>query len=261
MKKFTPVFALTLSSLLSTTVLARSLDIGSIFESGQERAEANSAEKSKEAKGFTGEIEFGFVVTKGNSDNSNSAAKIALIDDRAVWRHQLRLEANKADADGVNTVERYLMNFQSDRKLQTGAYFFGAVSHEIDKFSGFDYQSTAVLGYGKNFYDEKKFKLSADSGPGYRYSKLDQGGNEQEAILHIGAKSQYIFTEATKLSANLSMDNGSQQTITFFDVGLVSKLTSSLSVRFNFNVKNTSNAPDDKKATDTITSFNVVYGF
>ncbi len=247
--------------LLSQISTVNALDMNSIFDSGKASAVEASNNTKSAAKGLSGNVDFGLVITTGNSETTTTTGKFAMVDDREKWRHQFKFEAIQAESDGEDTVERYLTNIQIDRKLEKGKYLFGAIIHDVDKFSGFDYQSTMVVGYGKIFYDNKKFKLSADIGPGYRYSQFDAGGNEQEAIIHVGAKSEYNFTESTKLAGNVSVDNGSEQTITFLDIGFVSKVTDDISIKLNYNVKNTSNAPVGSSSTDTVTSINIVYGF
>lgn len=222
---------------------------------------AEDAEKSKEPKGLSGSAEFGLVVTTGNTDNSTTNGKFKLSDDTKNWFHDFSLDVVKAKTDGVKTAERYFFNAKSNYKLDKNEFLFVGLTHDIDKFSGFDYQTSITAGYGRKLYDDKTFKLSAEVGPGYRISEFDTGGSEDETIIHLGAKSKYVINEYSSLNADMSVDSGSNQTISILDLGYVNKLTTALALKVGYNVKNSTNAPVGNKATDTITAVSLLYSF
>ncbi len=222
---------------------------------------AADAEKDKGPKGLTGSAEFGLVATSGNTDNSTTNGKFKLSDDTENWFHDFSLDIVNAKTDGVKTAERYFLNAKSNYKIDDKQFMFVGLSHDIDKFSGFDYQTTFTAGYGRKIYDTKTFKLSAEIGPGYRISKFDSGGSEKEAIFHLGVKSLYVVNEFSSFNADLSVDSGSNQTISILDLGYVNKLSAALALKIGYNVKNSSNAPVGNKSTDTITAVSLLYSF
>ncbi|HFB67203.1 MAG TPA: DUF481 domain-containing protein [Aeromonadales bacterium] len=222
---------------------------------------AADKEQDKGPKGLSGSAEFGLVVTTGNTDNSTTNGKFKLSEDTKNWFHDFSLDVVNAKTDGVKTAERYFFNAKSNYKLDKNQFLFVGLSHDIDKFSGFDYQTSVTAGYGRKLYDDKTFKLSAEIGPGYRISEFDTGGSEKEGIIHLGAKSKYIINEFSSVGADLSVDSGSNQTISILDLGYVNKLTSALALKVGYNVKNSSNAPVGNKSTDTITAVSLLYSF
>ncbi len=212
-------------------------------------------------KGVTGAAEFGMVLTSGNTENSNTTGKFEISNDLEQWLHSARLDFVSADADGTTTAERYLLNLKTNYKLEDDAFLFAGLTYDVDKFSGFDSQTTFVAGYGRKIVDTEKFTLSAEIGPGYRISEFENGGDESEGILHIGANAKYTINEASHFVGLLSIDAGSDQTITLLDLGYVNKLSSALALKIGFNVKNSSDVPIGTEDTDTITSVSLLYSF
>jgi putative salt-induced outer membrane protein len=212
-------------------------------------------------KGVTGAAEFGMVISSGNTDNSTTNGKFEISNDVEKWLHFGSINIVVAETDGITTAERYLLNLKSNYKLDESQFLFTSLSHDVDKFSGFDSQSTFVLGYGRNLFDTKEFKLSAEIGPGYRVSELEAGGNDSVTVFHLGAKSKYEVNDDSHFVGNLSIDSGSDQTITIIDLGYVNKLSKALSLKLGYNYKNSSNVPIGAEKTDTITSVNLLYNF
>lgn len=212
-------------------------------------------------KGVVATAEFGMVLTSGNTENSTTTGKFEVSNDLEQWLHSLKFDIVSAKADGVTTAERYLFNLKTNFKMDTEQFFFAGLAYSVDKFSGFDSQTTLVAGYGRVLYDTESFKLSAEVGPGYRKSKLEAGGDESEAIVHVGAKGKYIVNDASHVAAEVTVDGGSEQTISIVDLGYVNKLNNSLALKIGFNTKKSSNVPVGIKNTDTITSVSLLYSF
>ena len=212
-------------------------------------------------KGISGIVDFGMVLTSGNTENSTVTGKFEILNDLEKWLHAAKLDIVSAEADGTTTAERYLLNLKSDYKLDNDQFLFAGLIYDVDKFSGFDSQATLIAGYGRNIVNTETFKLSAEIGPGYRRSKFEAGGDESEAILHLGAKAKKIINEASHVEGFLTIDSGSEQTISILDLGYINKLNSALSLKLGFNLKNSSDVPADTESTDTITSVSVLYSF
>jgi len=218
-------------------------------------------DEKKEPKGFTGAAEFGMVLTSGNTDTSTTTGRFEVSYDLEKWLHFAKLSVVNAQVDNETTAERYLLNTKSDYKMNDDQFLFAALTHDIDKFSGFDSQSTIATGYGRKLYDTQTFQLSAEIGPGYRTSELEDGSNNSEAILHVGSKGKYVINKYSHLAADLNVDGGSDQTITVFNVGYVNKLNSSLALKLSYNIKKSSSVPVGTDNTDTITSVSLLYSF
>lgn len=219
------------------------------------------AADDKEPKGLSGSAEFGLVATSGNSDNSTANGKFAIANDIEKWLHTGKLTIVNTESENVTTAERYVLKLKSNYKLGGNQFLFAGLTHDVDEFSGFDYQTSVVVGYGRVLYDTEKFKLSMEIGPGYRTSKLKTGGDESEGIVGFAAVSKYIVNEATFIDAGLSVESGSDQTITELELGYVNSLTQSLALKLGYDLKHSSDVPAGSTKTDTITSVNLIYSF
>jgi putative salt-induced outer membrane protein len=212
-------------------------------------------------KGLSGAAEFGMILTSGNSDSSTINGNFSIEHDIEKWLHRGRLSVVNTESENVTTAERYVLKLKSNYKLTEDQFLFGSLTHDVDEFSGFDYQTSVAVGYGRQLYNTENYQLSVEVGPGYRTSKLKTGGDESESILHIGANTKYIVNEATFLEASLNIDHGSDQTVSELDAGYVNKLNSSLALKLGYNVKHSSEVPAGSEKTDTITSVSLLYSF
>jgi len=219
------------------------------------------AAEDKGPKGLSAAAEFGMIVTSGNSTNSTVNGKFSIENDVEQWLHKAKLSIVNSESENVTTAERYLLKLKSNYKLGEKQFLFGGLTHDVDKFSGYDYQTSIVAGYGRVIHDTDKYKLSMEIGPGYRNSKLKTGASDSEGILHLGAVSKYTINEATYIEANLNIDSGSDQTITELELGYVNSLTQSLALKVGYDLKNSSDVPAGTRKTDTITSVSLIYSF
>ena len=212
-------------------------------------------------KGLSANAEFGMILTSGNSDSSSINGKLSVENDLDKWLHSGKLSAVKTESENITSAERYLLKLKSNYKLGSDEFLFGGLNHDVDEFSGYDYQTSVIAGYGRKLHESDTYKLSIEIGPGYRTSKLKAGGDDSEGILHLGANSQYIINQATHIDGTLSIDTGSDQTITELDLSYVNKLNSSLAVKLGYNLRNSSDVPVNSKKTDTITTVSLIYSF
>lgn len=210
---------------------------------------------------WTGAGEFGYLATSGNTDTQSLSAKLGLTNERARWRHTLGLEAtNNADND-VTTAERYAANWQSDYKLSEIDYLFGRLSYETDKFSGYDYRTSETLGYGRRVLKTDNMTLDLEAGAGARQSKLETGGNENEAILRLAGKYAWQISPTSKFTQELSSDIGADATISKSVTALQTDIVGNLAMKLSYTVEHTSAVPVGVEKTDTETMASLVYKF
>jgi putative salt-induced outer membrane protein len=210
---------------------------------------------------WAGSGEAGYVATSGNTDTSVLVAKVGVTNEREKWRHTLGLEALKSDDDGNTTAERYLASWQSDYKISERDYLFGRLAYEDDKFSGYDYRLTEVIGYGRRVLDTDTMTLDLEAGPGARQSKLDADGTDKELIFRLAGRYAWQISEHAKFTQELSSDIGQDATISKSVTALQADIMGNLAMKLSFTAKHTSDVPDDVDKTDTETAVTLVYGF
>ncbi len=214
-----------------------------------------------ETLGWSGVGEFGYVATSGNTDTQNLNTKLGLTNETRTWRHILGIEAlNNTDAD-TTTAERYAAFGQADYKLNATDYLFGRLSYETDKFSGYEYKITEVVGYGRRVLDQNNMTLDLEGGPGLRQSKLDNGDSENEVIARIAAVYLWKFSETSRFSQELSSEIGEENAVTKSVTALHADVVGNLGIKLSLTVENTSEVPAGIDKNDVETAVSLVYAF
>lgn len=222
--------------------------------------QVHAAEEMAEAE-WKASAELGYVATSGNTETETLNAKAMATTEREKWRHKLEITALKASDETGTTAEKYTLTGQSDYKLKKPNYLFAIVSYEDDKFSGYDYQLSESVGYGRRVIEETGLSLDLEIGPGARQAKLDSGENENEGMIRGAAKLNWTVSATSKFTEVLTVEAGEDVTITKSVTGLSSQINGSLSMKITYTYKNTSEVPVGVDDTDTETAVTLVYNF
>lgn len=213
-------------------------------------------------KPWEGEVEAGLVATSGNTDTQNISAKGKVVNNRDKWRHTGKLEALQSETGNVTTAERYLASGKSDYKLSDIDYLFGAVDYEDDRFSGYDYRATEVLGYGRRVLNTPTMTLELEIGAGSRQSKLTSTGDtDSEGLARLAGNYNWKISDTTTFGEELTIDAGSDSTITKSVTSLKSQVAGNLATKITFTIRNNSDVPVSVEKTDRETAITLVYGF
>ena len=114
---------------------------------------ADEAEKKKSP--WKSSVELGFIKTTGNTETQTTALKADVSYEVEKWRHTGHAEGygqeSEDDTTGETIVsaERYELTGKSDYKFNEHDYAFGQIKLKKDRFSGFEYENSASLGYGR----------------------------------------------------------------------------------------------------------------
>jgi putative salt-induced outer membrane protein len=88
-------------------------------------------------------------MTQGNTETQNTHARLNVLNERAAWRHEGHLEGLVSSNDDTTTAEKYAALAKTNYKFSESDYVFGVVKYETDRFSGYDYQASESIGYGR----------------------------------------------------------------------------------------------------------------
>jgi len=210
---------------------------------------------------WSGEIEAGVAIKTGNTKSTDAQVKLRAGFSQEFWSHRLRLEALRQTESGDKTAESYLGQFQSNYTFSEHDYVFGVARGERDKFSGYDYQTSFALGYGRHLWVSELGTFDVEIGPGVRRSKLDTGEKETEVIGRLFADLKVNISSNAKFGQEVTVLTGSDNTEIESITALTTGLTDALALRLSFTVKHNTSVPADTKNTDTHTSASVVYRF
>ena len=224
---------------------------------------AQDAAEEERVLGWAGTGEFGFVSTSGNTESEALNARLNFVRTQERWRHRFSATALSTSEDGIKDNERYTLEIQSDRALNTKSWLFGSFRWDADKFGTYDPQMSFTAGYGRQLMKSENHELIGEIGAGYR--KLEErisGASSSEAIVRFLLDDAWQIWSTTLWTNRLLVESGSSNTFTQFNTGLAFSMTSKFAVKLGFEARNNSDIPPgDSEKTDTITSVNLVYNF
>lgn len=210
---------------------------------------------------WSGSLELGGIATTGNTDTSTLTGKFKLVFDSPKWRHDTRLEALKSSDTGKTTAERYQGVYKARYKFSRRSYVFWALRAEQDEFSGYRYQVSESIGYGRNLWKSGRGHLNMEIGPGARQSEINDGTRSEDVIARWFSDFQYAFSKQVELTEELLVQSGKDNTETESVSGLKVKINGALSVRLSYTIKHNSKVPADREKLDTKTAVTLVYDY
>lgn len=215
---------------------------------------------------WSGDIEFGYVSTSGNTETTSMKGRAEVLREVDKWRYNLHFDALNASEDGDRSAEQYLVWNKLDYKYSERGYLFGYASYSDDRFSGFDYQAVISAGWGYRILENENMTWDAEVGPGYRINKVSETNgftedDDREVILRGYTKYQWQISDSAKFTQELSVEAGSDNTISRSVTGLKANIIGALAMKLTYTVKYTENIPADNKHADTETAVTLVYTF
>lgn len=211
--------------------------------------------------GIEREVEVGALFTSGNTDEQslNFAGNIEF--SRNSWQYGFSLDGIYSASDDETKGQRFYGVGSADYEFSEDSFFQARVSHEDDRFSGYDSQSDLTLSYGRGFLQSRSdMSFIADAGVGIRWSRLD-GSDFDEPILRLAGEYEWILSNSATFSQELAMEYGTDSNIYRSDTGITTQVLENLSLRFSLRLKHQTEVPMSRKKTDTETAVTFVMNF
>lgn len=214
-----------------------------------------------EVDGPGGEAELGMVTTSGNTDTRSVNAKILLRYLSGPWRHEGRLEGLRTSDGSSVTAERYLASGKSDYRLTATDYLFATLRYEDDNFSGYDYQFSETVGYGRRVVGGAGVKLDLEIGAGGRHSRETGERRNDEGIVRGGARLDWEISPAARFTEAVLVESGESNTYSESVSALRVMINSRFALKMSLTVKHNSDVPAGVAQTDTMSAVTLVYAF
>ncbi len=211
--------------------------------------------------GWSASVGVGAVSTSGNSKTKNLSADVTAMLEQETWRQKFEATSLLAEDKRNKTAEKYLFGYKVDYKMAVHSYLFTALRAEFDKFSGFEQQLSAVVGYGYRVLGESINTLDLELGVGARKNKFDDGSSETGSVARVAMDYRHKFNETAAFRQGVLVMVGDENTSVDSVTAIRANLVASISMEAAFKVKYNSEAVGNKKNTDTTTSVSLVYGF
>jgi len=228
----------------------------------------------------TGSAEFGFLYKTGDTNSSDMKTGLDLRFEKDSWRSLLDIDllVKKSDITDKNGTKHFKAtdqkwtlssqtNYSIDNKEQN--YIYGNIWFEENEFNSFDNQSSISTGWGHHWYKDNNASLWGDIGPGYKRDLFKATETEPKTTADtwiVQAQALYIrkLGEHIELKQLLSLKQAlktSANSIYKAETTVLTKLISTLQLKFSLILNYNSDVEIDKKNLDTQTAVAVVYSF
>jgi putative salt-induced outer membrane protein len=222
-------------------------------------AAEQTEEKTTKKSPWSGDAELGFIKTTGNTQTETFVLKANVIYTLNKWRHIVRGEAlRNAEGNDIVTAEKYFLSGKSEYTFRNRSYVFGLITYDDDRFSGFDYVVTGILGYGRVVMKRDNLKLNLEVGAGGRQSEPEIGETNNEGVIRGAGDFEWKISKNATFVQELSTDVGQDKSINRSLTSLTTKINSYLSSRIAYQVRYTSEVPPGIEKTDTELTFTLV---
>lgn len=211
---------------------------------------------------WSGSAELGYIKTSGNTETSSTNAALKVKHKGENWDKQVKLSALTSKDRKTTTKEKYDSEFKADRNFGEHSYMTGVATYGKDRFSGFDYQSTASIGYGYRAIAEKDMELNFEFGPGHRRDKV-KGSEEadSETIGRFALSFDWQIQQGVDFSEDFVALKGKKKGTYKSETSLKSQLMSSLASKITYKIKHETEVPEGARKTDRELGITLVYSF
>lgn len=214
---------------------------------------------------WSGDLEFGYVATSGNTEETTIKGLADINREKDAWRYKLQFESLNSEANDERSAEKYFVSNRLAFQFNESDFAFAYASYDDDRFSGFDYQATVAFGYGRRLLNNETMQWDVEIGPGYRISKVsdDTTGEEdsEEIIVRLYTNYVWDFSENAAFSQSVNTEKGADNTISKSVTALKVKVIGNFAMKLSYTVKYTEEVPADTKHADTETAVTLTYSF
>lgn len=220
-----------------------------------------AAEPTSESA-WSGSAELGFIDTSGNTETRSTNGAFELKHKGDNWDKALKLSALTSKEDDVTSKEKYNAELKFDRNFSERSYLAIDMTQERDRFNGFEYQSTASVGYGYRAIREEKMNLSLEAAPGYRRDKLKESDDiNEDSILRLGLSFDWEIRDGVSFIEEFTADIGEDNSTYKSETGLKSQIIGALATKITYKVKYVEEVPAENENTDRELGITFVYSF
>lgn len=233
---------------------------------------------AEEEKPLAAELELGVIATTGNTKTESYKGKFKVNHHLDSWHNEYLLEGlfksdrltdeTTGDRTEVTTAEKYFGSAQANYKInKKHSALFVYAEYDRNRFSGFDYQYTAALGYSDRLFTNDNSHFAYSVGPGYTVDQPEtpeDADKEENFIVRLSLEYLYKFSDHAKFTQNVSSNyatDSDKNTKTKSVSAITANLNSSLSLRLSYTLEHNSEVVDGREHADTETAATVVYSF
>lgn len=211
---------------------------------------------------LAGNLDLNASYTDGNTETSNFGARLNVSMKREANIHRVEAYANTGEANGIRNQENWGGSYQMDTLWTDDIFGYVRGSYESDAFLGFEYRAFAGAGAGYYFVQNEGLSLRGEVGPGYRYSRIkDTGDEDADWVLYGAIDTNWNLNSDWQIGHNSKVTLSEPSTSVSSRSQLSTALTDAVRAGMTYEVQYEENPPVDKDNLDTIWKINFSYGF
>jgi putative salt-induced outer membrane protein len=215
--------------------------------------------------------ELGAISTSGNTTGTSVTGKIDARHETSNWSNEYiatgffkqdEIIDDAGHRHSQRSAQRFALSAKAAFKLLgEGKRAFVLGSHVNDKFGAYTRYSSLSVGHGSQWYNSNDKTLDVEIGPGYFSGQRASGSNEHGLTVRGAAQFKWWLSPSALFAQTVSVERGTSNMHSIAETSLSTKINDTMQMKAGFSARNDTNAPPDKKNTDTQTSLTLVYSF
>lgn len=211
---------------------------------------------------WSGDVEFGYLATSGNTDTESLNGKFLAEYDAGSWSNKLTAGGAYTTDQSDTTAERYVAADTLAWDINERNYLFVTVDWEKDLFAGVRERLSETIGYGRHVLTGPVHTLDLELGAGARQSQdNDTRERYDDAIFRAAMLYGWTISETSKFKQSLKTESGESNTFVESVSELKLAVVGNLYAGLSYTVKYNSDVADGSENTDTYTAVNLSYSF
>lgn len=211
-------------------------------------------------QGFDGSVELGINFSTGNTESEDVSARTDLSYRAGDWKHELGAQLINSKENDIQTDEEYRLEIGTNYDYSDRSFLFGEASYVKNRFSGFDYRISEVLGVGHTWVEIPYLTWSSQVGGGFQHTETTTGVKEDSPLARFENSLDIKVTETTDFSNKIRIDASEISTFET-ETSLKNAISDSLFLKITVQTETLSDAPAGNEKTDTDTTVNIAYEF
>lgn len=212
-------------------------------------------------------VSFGATINTGNTNTTDIAAGTNISYDKNRVSNTFQFQYQYGKSNDVLNKKQYNLQNQANYKFNKKgtAFVFLNETASADKFSAYEFQTLTASGLGHDVYRGADLVWTAQAGPGYRYDRIRNGGNTDDAWAGtLTTNITWDISKDAKFTTQAEADFGAQYNHYNFATALTSTLFNNFATQVSFTTDYYTQIPansSNTKKLDTTTVFSVIYNF
>lgn len=213
-----------------------------------------------EEQGWNGSVEAGLQYSTGNTESEDFNVGLDLNYLSGAWKHEFEADAANSKENGQRTDEEYSLALGTNYDYSERAFAFGDFDYVKDRFSGYTYRMSEVIGLGYTWVDVPYLNWKSQVGGGFQHTETVAGDAEDSPLARFENTLDIVVTETTDFLNVIRYDAADISTLET-ETSLKNKITDSLFLKLSLETQTLSDVPAGTKKTDTDTTINIAYEF